>query len=69
MNMVNYHQEGEGNKLTISTVRSIIRKWKINGTVEVKEMSKKIVIWNSSRPGEKCLEEPTHHCKRPAKKE
>ena len=39
--MVNFHQEGEGYKnsqcfkLLISTVRNTIRKWKINGTVEV----------------------------------
>ena len=45
MKMVHFHQEGEGYKnsnyfkLPISTVRNIIRKWKINGTVEVKARS------------------------------
>ena len=40
---VRFHQEGEGYKklsmFQISTVRHIIRKWKINGTVEVKARS------------------------------
>ena len=44
MKMAHFHQEGEDYKnssfkLLISIVRNIIRKWKRNGTVEVKARS------------------------------
>ena len=34
MKMVHFHQEGGGYKKSSTTVRNIIRKWKINGTVK-----------------------------------
>ena len=48
-------------ELPISTAGNIIRKCNINGTAEVKA--------RSGRPRKKkCSEEPTHQCKRAAKK-
>ena len=78
MKMVHLEQEEEGHKnsqcfnLPISTVRNIIQKWLINGTVEVKASSERprnISDRLARDQVKKCsTHEPTHHWKRAAKK-
>ena len=71
MKMVHLHQEGESYKNSecfkrpISTIRNIIRKLKkMEQLSNLGDLERFQIEW----PGEKCSEEPTHHCKRAAKK-